>query len=182
IVFDCGFEDTMGMQELRSLTRQLLKAHYYNRELDDPFFFSFCNIEPDSNIWALLQKFHSNQTGQTFDGYSQLPYHFSPRNFTDIFPREDLVMLSPDAKQSMYEVRSDKVYIIGAITDKASSKPLTMSKAKRLGIPCMKLPLHLLKWKGPRKDLGLDVVLQILQMVNEGSAWEDALNHCLPQR
>jgi hypothetical protein len=61
----------------------------------------------------------------------------------DIFPRDQLIYLSKDAKQPIREFNPNKTYIIGSIIDSNNSKDhfATYSQAKMDNIPSYRLPL-----------------------------------------
>ena len=65
------------------------------------------------------------------------------KSYLDLFPKEDLVYLTPNAPDFMTEYDPHKIYIIGGLVDKVVTKPVTMAKAKREGIKMAKLPLDL---------------------------------------
>jgi ribonuclease P protein 1 len=145
LVLDCGYEECMGTVELNSLVLQTTLLHSFNKLLRDPYAITFSNLGEQSILRGLLQQ----STGGTRPGVDEndigLPYTYTSKDFTELFPHEDLIMLSPDTPRILKEVRPDKVYVIGAITDRAKSIPLTYAKSKRLGLPSFRLPLHLIQ-------------------------------------
>ncbi len=64
-------------------------------------------------------------------------------SFVDLFPKERLVYLTPDASDMLQTFDCDDVYLIGAIVDTAGTQMprATFAKAKQLGIRTAKLPL-----------------------------------------
>ena len=54
--------------------------------------------------------------------------------FTQRFPLERLVYLSPDAPEVASEWRHDDVYIVGGVVDKGGGDKMTLSKIKKMGI------------------------------------------------
>jgi Trm5-related predicted tRNA methylase len=67
------------------------------------------------------------------------------KNYTDLFPREELIYLSPDAEKELEAIESDKVYIIGGIVDRVHepriSKFASFETANSDGVEARKLPL-----------------------------------------
>lgn len=62
-------------------------------------------------------------------------------HYTDLYPKEKLVYLSPDAKHELNHWNHEDIYIIGGLVDLAQEKPITLAKAKREGIRAARLPL-----------------------------------------
>jgi tRNA (guanine9-N1)-methyltransferase len=61
-----------------------------------------------------------------------------------LFPRKNLIYLSPDAEFSAHHFKPFKVYIIGGIVDnnaKGEAKYLTLQQAQKEGIRCERLPI-----------------------------------------
>ena len=59
----------------------------------------------------------------------------------DLFPKERLVYLSPHARDELTDIHPDDVLIIGGFVDKSYQKPVSLARAKKLGIRAAKLPL-----------------------------------------
>lgn len=61
--------------------------------------------------------------------------------FTQVFPKDRLVYLSPDAPNVLTEYSHDDIYILGALIDKRIPKKYTFQKAQRLGVRSARLDL-----------------------------------------
>lgn len=63
-----------------------------------------------------------------------LESHFLTSSYMDVFPRNRLVYLSPDAKESLKTYNHDDIYIVGAYLDKSSlHNPVSYQKATKDG-------------------------------------------------
>ena len=78
----------------------------------------------------------------------------------DLFPKDQLVYLTPHCRTELDTWDNDAIYIIGAMVDKANQEPLSLAKAKEHGIKYAKLPLEkYIKWgSGSGKSLTLNQV------------------------
>lgn len=63
--------------------------------------------------------------------------------YKEIFPKENLVYLSKDAKKTLYKFDPEKVYIIGNIIDSGNDLDRYASyiQANKDGIQCQRLPI-----------------------------------------
>ena len=107
IVIDCSFANDTDMS-LRSYYERLqLKIHSCFTALyryHSPSFVILCNILPNENDRWLRNS----------------PYcHATSLSYLDLFPREQLVYLSPDSPNIMNKYEHDTVYILGGIFQKS---------------------------------------------------------------
>lgn len=133
LVFDFSFEHVMSDQELTNLVRQIQLCHGDNKVVREPFHFHFCNLIPGSKTDQKLQKGIAN--------LDSLPISLTHQSYTDCYPREKLVYLSPNAPTLLTKLDPDDVYVVGGIVDKAVEDPLTFAKAKKENIRTARFPL-----------------------------------------
>jgi ribonuclease P protein 1 len=114
---------------------------------------------------------------------SDFPINITEKSYLDIFPKEDIVYLTPHCREELREFDHDAVYIIGAMVDKGNNEPLSLAKAKREGLKMAKLPLdkYLMWGSGSSKSLTLNQMMCILLDVRKTGSWEKALQH-VPRR
>lgn len=55
--------------------------------------------------------------------------------------RHDIVFLSPDAEDTLWELQKGTVYVIGGLIDKSVQKNLALDRARNLGFRCVRLPV-----------------------------------------
>ncbi|EPB68279.1 tRNA (guanine-N(1)-)-methyltransferase [Ancylostoma ceylanicum] len=129
-------------------------------------------------------------------------------NYTEMFPRERIVYLSPDAEEELVDVDDEdvnslfvirfqddslsssmlQVYVLGGIVDRVVERGIprqaSLETAHADGVSCKKLPLEkYVKWKSGTKFLTLTAVSAILRDVNNSCGdWESALSRHIPVR
>lgn len=114
---------------------------------------------------------------------------FSPKNFinrsqkhfTELFPKDKLVYLSPDAEDTIEEFDKQAVYILGAVVDRYTDKPLTFQSAKQHNIKSVKLPLEkYVLLSELATDLSFHSVFQMLNYMQlDYATWENAFRQYL---
>lgn len=155
LVVDFSLSPERLRTEQGSISSQAQRIVLFNREADQPFnvwFTSLC----DENIKG------------SFDRVNLFsPKNFvnrSERHFTELFPKEKLVYLSPDAEEAIDEFDRQAVYVLGALVDRYEDNPLTFNSAKHHGIRAVRLPLkeHIIL-----TDLAIDLsFLSVFKMLN----------------
>jgi ribonuclease P protein 1 len=137
LVLDFQF-NVNTQKAMRSLARQFIQLYSNILDDKDPFHVYFCNFDHQSPFQRTFTAMNINVDNLMVDVRS--------KHYTDIFPRQDLVYLSPDAKYTLREYNPDKVYIIGMIADNESNhRSYTYAQAKTDKIECLKLPLDQIK-------------------------------------
>lgn len=169
LLFDCGFCDTMSKPEIRDTARQIKYAFSQNRLHSRPYVMHFCNMDRSSLLWYELEKQMPN--------FPKLPLKVHTGDVTEVFPKEELVYLSPDAEDVMHELDVDARYIIGSIVDKGQQLPLTLAKSKKLNIRSVRLPLNKYIKFHSHKTLTLDQMASILLELRISRDWTKALKH-----
>ncbi|XP_015113294.1 mitochondrial ribonuclease P protein 1 homolog [Diachasma alloeum] len=177
LVMDCGYEQQMTRYERRVCARQMMLAWAANRDHQDPFDLHFCNFNAEGDVHADFQAFIPTMYDDDF------PMNITSKPYLDIFDKDQLVYLTPDCPTELKEIDPDAIYIIGAIVDKVSGRPLSMAKAKRESLKMAKLPIdrYLHFGGGGHKALTLNQMISILLDVNFTNDWEYAFRH-VPQR
>lgn len=173
LLFDCGFCDTMSKFEIRDTARQIKYAFSENRLHSRPFVMHLCNMDEKSLLWRELERQMPN--------FPKLPLKVHTGDVTEVFPKQELVYLSPDAEDVMHEFNANDNYIIGSIVDKGQQMPLTLAKAKKLNIRTVRLPLNKYIKFHSHKTLTLDQMVNILLELKKSRDWPKALKH-VPRR
>ncbi|RXG61192.1 Mitochondrial ribonuclease P protein 1-like protein [Armadillidium vulgare] len=112
---------------------------------------------------------------------TSLSNDITSKSYLDLFPKEKLIYLTPDARQEMQTFNSDAVYIIGGILDEGRTSPLSLAKAKRENIKTEKLPLDKYHIFRGSKSLDINVVFDILSDIQIDGDWEKACEN-IPRR
>lgn len=114
IVFDCSYESNMSTREIHNCAKQMVLAFANNRTHSNPMDLYFCNFNKDG---LLKQHLHQNIPTLLNDDF---PVTVTSQSYLDIFPKNQLVYLTPDSKINLNEYDPNMVYIIGALIDRVS--------------------------------------------------------------
>jgi len=177
LVVDCSYDSHMTVREAMNCGKQLTYMFSDNRAHDNPFDLYLCNAVRESNTMKQFVKFIPTLYDPDF------PINITEKHYLDLFPKENIVYLTPHCREEMREFDHDAVYIIGAMVDKTNGEPLSLAKAKREGLKMVKFPLdrHLLWGAGGSKSLTLNQVIKILLDIRATGSWDKALQH-IPRR
>ncbi|CAL7951626.1 unnamed protein product [Xylocopa violacea] len=177
IVFDLDYHKCMMPREQLNCAKQLLLSFSSNRSHNNPFNLYFCNVNKNSLIMETLHKMLPHLYDIDF------PLNITSESYLEMFPKEKLVYLTPNANRIMTKYDPNLIYIIGAMVDKQNPKPLSFQKANAEKIRMMKFPLsEKLKWgTGSSKNLPLNQVLSILLDLRDTNDWKIAMDH-VPKR
>lgn len=166
----------MTRKEAYNAAKQLTGVFNVNRQHRDPYDLHFCNV---------------NFKGPTFERFASMvptlrektfPLNLHETSYLDVFPKKKLVYLTPHCKTDLSDYDPDSIYIVGAMVDTSNHEPLSMMKAKELGIKMAKLPLErYLDWGHGDKTLTLDQMMKIMLEWRASNSWEKALTH-IPKR
>lgn len=86
---------------------------------------------------------------------------FHQKALEEIFSRDEIIYLSPHAKETLRHFDHDAVYVIGGIVDRRQIIELSSIKCQQLGFKMLKLPTHF-NGKQCKTVQSLDDVFQIL--------------------
>ncbi|KAJ9589340.1 hypothetical protein L9F63_017469 [Diploptera punctata] len=177
LVLDCAYDTYMNKHEAQNCSKQLMLLFSDNRLHDNPFDLHFCNVNKESIAMKTLAKYIPTLYDPDF------PLNLTEKSYLDIFPKENLIYLTPHCREVIKEFDHDAVYIIGAMVDKVNNESLSLAKAKREGLRMAKLPLdeYLLWGSGGSKCLTLNQMIRILLDIRQSNDWNKALLH-VPQR
>jgi ribonuclease P protein 1 len=177
LVVDCSYDSHMTLREAVNCGKQLTYMFSENRAHDSPFDLYLCNARRESNTMKQFVKFIPTLYDCDF------PINITEKHYLDLFPKENIVYLTPHCREEMREFDHDAIYIIGAMVDKANNEPLSLAKAKREGLKMAKLPLdrYLVWGTGGSKSLTLNQMVNILLDIRASGSWDKALQH-VPRR
>ncbi|CAF2313945.1 unnamed protein product [Rotaria sp. Silwood2] len=167
IIIDCSFANEYNDNDISS-------ENYYERlQLKIHSCFTLLHRYHSPSFVILCNLFSSNNDKWLRNS----PYcHATSLSYLDLFPREQLVYLSPDSPNTMSEYEHNVIYIFGGIFQK--------KKAKHEQIRHQSLPLQ----KYLRFSPSANTVLSINQVYNilmtlkhNNNNWFEALK-CIPER
>lgn len=128
----------MTDKERRKTAHGLKRLYAENRKHIKPMDLKLCGVQMNSVIIKNLNGQIPNLL------YKSSPTGVHSQCFTELFPKERLVMLTSDS-DDVLEYNYNDIYIIGGIVDMGRNDPLTLAKAKKLGIRSARLPLDNLR-------------------------------------
>lgn len=167
----------MSIRETKNVGKQLRDCFGINRETKHPYYINFTNAIENSILEECLRKNMPTLFDPTF------PATLSNECFSKLFPKKQLIYLTPDSENIIENFNVDDIFVIGAIVDKSLDKPLTFTKAKRMGIRSARFPIDkYVQWKQGTKSLTLLTVLEILLEFKKTGNMQHALLKCLPKR
>ncbi|CAF2719965.1 unnamed protein product [Rotaria sp. Silwood2] len=175
IIIDCSFANEYNDNDISS-------ENYYERlQLKIHSCFTLLHRYHSPSFVILCNLFSSNNDKWLRNS----PYcHATSLSYLDLFPREQLVYLSPDSPNTMSEYEHNVIYIFGGIFQKTKHERITLEKAKREQIRHQSLPLQ----KYLRFSPSANTVLSINQVYNilmtlkhNNNNWFEALK-CIPER
>ncbi|KAL7637777.1 UNVERIFIED_CONTAM: hypothetical protein RMT77_011389 [Armadillidium vulgare] len=176
LVIDLDFYDYMERREVTSLSEQLKISITRNKLSLEPFNLTLCNVDVDCKKYQSLFKFMPNMAEPNF------PINVTPKSYLDIFPKEKLVYLTPDARDVMERFDHEAIYIIGGLVNLRDSVNITLGKATRENIKTMKLPVeeyHISKKSN--NDLAIHVMVNILLDLQKNGDFKRAFKN-IPRR
>lgn len=175
LVFDLDYEEEMTRRELVNATDQLQEVYATNRLSPDPFNLVFCGLKGEQYRDQLYK-------AMPHLGKPNCLITVSEKSYIDMYPKEKLVYLTPDARQPL-RYSDDAIYIIGAMVDLGTQNPYSLARAKRQGIAFARLPLdEYLPWgQSASKTLALNHITRILLDMKATRNWSEAFKS-IPRR
>ncbi|XP_022711780.1 mitochondrial ribonuclease P protein 1-like [Varroa jacobsoni] len=180
LALDFGYDYIMSDRESRKAAADVKALYSYNRSCSDPFNLIFCSFaELENNDFQgqsstsscnLLEKLINNRS-ITF------PCEYTSRCVTEMFPREQIVYLSPQGEDELETLDDDKVYVLGVLVDKEYQPGLSLKRARQLGVRSARFPARVrLLWEQEEKPLHVVHCLKVLQDIKSGKDWQYAMS------
>lgn len=107
-----------------------------------------------------------------------------PSKWEEVVGDREIVYLSPDADEEIYEFDPNAVYVIGGLVDGSINNLQTRHKAQRLKIRSVKLPLEPFrkKYHSFRPCLNINTVFEIIEKTHKYGDINQAIEECIPDR
>lgn len=151
----------MTQLERHKVVKGLERIYSENRKHPRSMDLHLCGVPPDSAILKLL----CQQIPSLLNKKSPTEIHTDC--FTKLFPKERLVMLTSDSDNVLDFsncFKFDDIYIVGGIVDFGRNDPLTLAKAKEMGIRHARLPIDNLRLReGDSRELPMSSVAAFLR-------------------
>lgn len=176
IVIDCSFEKVMPRLYIWSTAFHMFEAWLKNRFFTDPNVLVYCNLNPDGEFFSLIMEMMKETNQEPY-----FSFNWTDQSYVDLFPREDLIYLSPNSTYAMEKYNGRKIYIIGGLSP-YFDHPVTYKKAKLEEIPTAKFPIDkYVDWGCGPKKLSISNCVSLLNDLKEGCRWNLAFRH-LPKK
>lgn len=168
---DLNYGLLMNERERRSMTTQMMRSYGENSKLARPMELHFTALES------------AEQYGCLHPHIREWECKRSDKPALETFPRDEVVLLTPDAREPLLELHPEKVYVIAGFIDRSVKKNHVLRVAKNARVAHVRLPL---REHAPLSNVHpiLDVVsvVQILGRVSNGVSWEEAFKQTIPNR
>lgn len=167
VLIDCTFDNQMNDREIRNTAWCMEKAYSTNREHKLPFDMHFCCNKFYKPSLDILHK----KIPTLISKKSLYDMHYEC--YTKLFPKERLLVLTPDSRNT-FQYNADDIYVVGGIVDRGHSTPKMLGKAKQLGLRTARLPLNYGGFGKPN-ELPLHTVINILRECQISRNWSKIL-------
>jgi len=127
IVIDLDWNDVLTEKEMSSLAAQLMHIYGAMKRSDRPLKLYLTSLK--GKIKDILYKIKG------------APNWKEERDYLQLFPKDQLVYLSPESNNILRSINSEKIYIIGGLVDHNRLKGISFKKATAQGIETAKLPV-----------------------------------------
>lgn len=171
IVFDCSFFDEQTVPEISATFNQLYKAVELNQRHRQPAALIFTSFfEKNEETSSPSISFVMKKYVKSFHDFPSV--YTTEKSYMDLFPVKQLLYLCPGAPVPLMNFDSERVHIIGALSDRSRRNYLTIGKAKEYGIEARKLPLsNYIKLESGVRYTRLDRVLGMLLDCHVTNDW-----------
>lgn len=171
LIYDLGYSAEMTPRENGEAASQLSYCYALNRNHRTPFVLHYCNVNFDSLLWKRLRKFIPTLTEKP------LPIQIHQQDIIEMFPKEKLVILTPDAPNILREYNPEDYYVVSGIVDRGARVPYSLAKAKKYDIRTARLPLDSYRKVRMNKALTLDQVMQVMLEMKYSGDWNRAFRY-----
>ncbi|KAL1429623.1 hypothetical protein MTO96_016001 [Rhipicephalus appendiculatus] len=180
ICIDMGHTEHMSDKELNKLSSQLRRLYGSNRHSCTPLKLYFTHFPSSCRLYKICVTKHQ--------GFERYLVEMRAESHSQLFPKESLLYLSPDAPEALPStpLDSNTVYVIGGLVDETVHKNISLSSACAEGIRCAQLPIdEFMERCGGTgcKILTVNQVFDILLSVHETQGdWANSLAKVIPKR
>jgi tRNA (guanine9-N1)-methyltransferase len=160
VCIDLSFNDANSPREQRSLVKQCTLSYAAIRNSAHGVALHLSSLEGD--IGASLRE----------QGVEQWHVRRHAAPACDVFGRQNIVVLSPDAEDILDEFDPTKVYIVGGIVDRTVRNNLTRDRARAQGVACQRLPVKECFPQAQSHVINIDQVVSLFCHYQETKNWQ----------
>ena len=167
VCIDLSFNDVNSPREQRSLVKQCTLSYAAIRKSAHGVALHISSLQGD--LGAALGE----------QGASQWHVHQHEASAFDVFDRDTIVVLSPDADEILQDIDSSKVYIIGGIIDRTVRSNLTLDLASVQGVASRRLPVKEFFPQAQSHVINIDQVVSLFCHFQETKDWQASTSFSL---
>lgn len=176
VIFDCVYDEYMTKSQARSMSKQIATGFGENRKNMQPFEMHVCNANAESIAMKQLQVIVPNILD------TRCPLDMHEHCFTKEFPNENFVYLTPYSQNVITKYDPADTYVIPGVVDKGYNGPISLGRAKALGIRTAWFPFNrYLHGVRSKMELPLNLLTNILLDLKNNGSWDTAFRH-VPKR
>lgn len=161
----------MGSTFIRYTAKNLTLAYACNRINLHPFDLHICNSKSGSRTMQELDRIIPtlHEPKFTMDVHSEC--------CTKLSAKENLVYMTPYSKNFLTEYNGSDNFVIPAMVDKGYDGPVSLARAKELGIRTAWFPFDRYLLRNGLKYLPLDIIVSILLDFKSERTWNQAFKN-----
>ncbi|XP_022192816.2 tRNA methyltransferase 10 homolog A [Nilaparvata lugens] len=172
VAIDLSFDDLMNEKEMQSCLKQINRCYCANRRVANPMQFHVTNFNGKSE--ELMEKQNA--------GFRNWDVNFHSSSHLQVFDKPNLVYLTSDSPNILYDLDETKTYVIGGLVDHNRHKLMCYRRATEQSLAHARLPITEMLQMSTRKVLAINHVFEILLEVSTGKSWKDAFLAVIPLR
>ncbi|KAM6949111.1 tRNA methyltransferase 10 homolog B isoform 2-T2 [Aplochiton taeniatus] len=174
---DLSMTDCMSDKEVSRLAGQIRRLYGSNRKASRPFHLLLTDLEMDSRLYK--------ECVRKNDGFVHYQMDVTEKSCLELFPRDNIIYLTPDAEEALESVETDMVYVLGGLVDESIQK-ISYQRARECNVRTARLPVEecMIKKDNPKnfhsKILAINQVFDILLTFCDTGSWSTALETWFP--
>lgn len=160
VCIDLSFNNANSPREQRSLIKQCTLA--------------YAAIRNSAHGVALHISSLQGEVGAALESQGIEQWHIRRHETSafDVFDRENIVVLSPDADEILQEFDPSKIYIVGGIVDRTVRSNLTLDRACEQGVASLRLPVKEFFPQAQSHVINIDQVVSLFCNFQETGDWQ----------
>jgi len=174
VAIDLGLDSYMTLRESRSLATQVKHAYGYMMRSERPLRLWLTGVDEEKGL--------TPQALMKDPGYNRWLMPKTPKDYVEVFGRENVVYLSSDAEETLNTLDPKTTYIIGGIVDHNRHKGLCQRLATEKNVRTARLPISQYMEGSTRDVITVNQVYMILLKYRELGDWAKAFVASMPTR
>jgi len=178
LVIDLSFLKSMTPQAAMSLMdRELPIGLKINRIMREPMPVYITSYDEKCHKCRMLEKGLMRVKNES---KAELPFHLTSQHFTELFPKERLLILSPDSRNDLMKYDPDDIYVIGGIVERKDRQKHTLHYARHNEIRHARFPMK--RTVGMHQEVNVDTAMAIISDFKNNKDWFQAFRWVPPRK